>query len=84
MVERSSSSDVARSSQRCPLPSAAPAPRRDGTGTMVWECGIVLAKYLELHADALLRHGRASPPRVLELGAGVGTAGLAAAALGNA
>lgn len=62
----------------------AAAAGRIGTGTVIWECGIVLAKYLELHADALLRHGRATPPRVLELGAGVGTAGLAAAALGNA
>ena len=65
--------------QRCALPSAAPAPRRDGTGTMVWECGIVLARLFAT------RHGRralASGGSVVELGAGTGIAGLAAAAAG--
>ena len=67
--------------QRCPLPSAAPAPRRDGTGTMVWECGIVLARLFAT------RHGRralAGGGSVVELGAGTGIAGLAAADLGAA
>ena len=71
--------DADATCQRCPLPSAAPAPRRDGTGTMVWECGIVLARLFAT------RHGRralASGGSVVELGAGTGIAGLAAAAAG--
>jgi predicted nicotinamide N-methyase len=48
----------------------------EGTGLTTWDGGIVLAKYLE-RAPALVR-GR----RVLELGAGTGAVGLAAAALG--
>ena len=48
---------------------------RDGTGTMMWEAGVVLAKYLELVAT--FRRAR-----VIELGAGTGVLGLAAAAMG--
>lgn len=56
------------------------AGERQGTGTVIWECGIVLAKYLDAE-------NRRSPnwlrrKRVLELGSGTGVAGLAACALG--
>ena len=47
-----------------------------GTGLTVWDGSIVLAKYLEARYPSLA--GR----RVLEVGAGPGVAGLAAAALG--
>ena len=50
---------------------------RHGTGTMIWECGIVLAGYL-MHSQGLQLGGRC----VIELGSGSGVAGLAAAALG--
>jgi tetratricopeptide (TPR) repeat protein len=51
---------------------------RHGTGTMIWECGIVLAGYLMHSLTAEQLRGK----RVLELGAGTGVAGLAASALG--
>ena len=51
---------------------------RHGTGTMIWECGIVLAGYLMHSLTAEQLRGK----RVLELGAGAGVAGLAASALG--
>jgi len=44
---------------------------------MIWECGIVLAKYLQIH-PALVPTGL----RVLELGSGTGICGLVAGALG--
>ena len=66
-----------------PVPAGADGLGADsrGTGTMIWECGIVLAKYLERRCKAA---GGAwlSGKRVLELGSGTGVAGLAAAALG--
>ena len=40
---------------------------------MIWECGIVLAKYIEMAYSPSSLDGRA----VLELGAGTGVAGLA-------
>jgi predicted nicotinamide N-methyase len=52
-----------------------------GTGTMIWECGIVLAKYLEQRSKGS-HGGWLRGKRVLELGSGTGVAGLAAAALG--
>ena len=77
---------------------------RQGTGTMVWECGIVLAKLLDhmasggvmsdspLHAVYPARPSRSIGQQsaglllrginVVELGAGTGIGGLAAAALG--
>lgn len=54
------------------------ATTRHGTGTMIWECGIVLAGYLMHSLTAEQLRGK----RVLELGAGAGVAGLAASALG--
>ena len=52
---------------------------RHGTGTMIWECSIVLAGYL-MHRPAAAEQLRGK--RVIELGAGAGVAGLAASALG--
>ena len=64
---------------------------RCGTGTMVWECGVVLAQYLNARPQLLeglrARHRGASGDRaaglarsmVLELGAGTGVAGLVTA-----
>lgn len=49
-----------------------------GTGTTVWDGSVVLAKYLEHTTPPLGLAGR----RVLELGAGPGVTGFAAAALG--
>ncbi len=52
-----------------------------GPGTRVWECGVVLARYLAAAVPSPL-----CPPlfgrHILELGAGTGIAGIAAAALG--
>ena len=47
-----------------------------GTGLITWDGAIVLAKYLEIHPDAVRNKN------VLELGAGTGVAGMAAALLG--
>ena len=47
-----------------------------GTGLITWDGAIVLAKYLETHPTIVHRK------RVLELGAGTGVAGVAAALLG--
>ena len=53
------------------------ASQTDGdTGRTVWDAAIVLAKYMEKYPAAI--EGK----RILELGAGTGLAGLAAAALG--
>lgn len=49
----------------------------EGTGLVIWDASVVLAKTLELHKDKWC-----SGKRVLELGAGSGLAGLSAAALG--
>lgn len=47
-----------------------------GTGHSIWDCSIVLAKYLDTHPDLVInRH-------VLELGSGTGVSGMAAAMLG--
>lgn len=51
-----------------------------GTGTTVWDGSVVLAKHLEATYPPLGLAGR----RVVELGAGPGVAGFAAAALGAA
>jgi predicted nicotinamide N-methyase len=51
-----------------------------GTGTTVWDGSVVLAKHLEARYPPLGLSGR----RVVELGAGPGVAGFAAAALGAA
>eukprot|EP00462_Mataza_sp_D1_P009222 CAMPEP_0175155146 /NCGR_PEP_ID=MMETSP0087-20121206/20795_1 /TAXON_ID=136419 /ORGANISM="Unknown Unknown, Strain D1" /LENGTH=454 /DNA_ID=CAMNT_0016442233 /DNA_START=6 /DNA_END=1370 /DNA_ORIENTATION=- len=48
-----------------------------GTGAMIWECGIVLAKYVENNLAEQLE-GK----NVLELGCGTGIVGLCLAALG--
>ena len=50
-----------------------------GTGLNAWDGAFVLAKYLEVASDALSLRGA----RVVELGAGTGVAGIAAAALGG-
>ena len=47
---------------------------------VVWDAALVLAHFLERHAEALQLHE--GPKRVLELGAGTGVVGLVAAALG--
>lgn len=58
-----------------------------GTGTMIWECGVILAMAMDYGRLPIPQLG--SPPaswrglRVLELGSGTGVAGLAAAALGE-
>lgn len=62
--------------------AGAGAAGRSGTSGMVWECGVVLAKYLESARPAALRVAIAEHKVVVELGAGTGVAGLAAAALG--
>lgn len=51
--------------------------RRDGLGAgcVLWECGVVLAKFLDREPLQLAKH-------VIELGSGCGLAGFAAAALG--
>ena len=87
--------------QGCVACAGAAEPRA-GTGTMIWECGIVLAKLLdhvvaggvalESPLHAAFAASSASPPlaaeavlrgmNVVELGAGTGIGGLAAAALG--
>jgi predicted nicotinamide N-methyase len=54
---------------------------REGTGTVIWECGIVLASYLA--AEAKRQPGWLVERSVLELGSGTGIVGLAAAALGG-
>jgi protein N-lysine methyltransferase METTL21D len=46
------------------------------TGRTVWDAAVVLSKYMEMNPDEI------KGKRVLELGAGTGLAGLAAAALG--
>lgn len=46
-----------------------------GAGCVLWECGVVLAKFLDREPLQLAKH-------VIELGSGCGLAGLAAAALG--
>jgi predicted nicotinamide N-methyase len=56
------------------------AGERHGTGTVIWECGIVLAKYL--NAEQTRFPNWLCNKRVLELGSGTGVAGLAASALG--
>jgi Lysine methyltransferase len=47
-----------------------------GTGLITWDGAIVLAKYIEIHADTVRNKS------VLEVGAGTGVAGTAAALLG--
>jgi hypothetical protein len=47
------------------------------TGRSVWDAAVVLAKHLESNKDIV--HGK----RILELGAGTGLAGLAAAVMGG-
>lgn len=49
----------------------------EGTGLVTWDASVVLAAYLEKHAEHLIR-GK----RVLELGAGTGLAGISAGLLG--
>lgn len=51
-----------------------------GTGAVVWEAGVVLAKYLE--KVSLTTPHRWGGRHMLELGCGTGVAGLAAAMLG--
>ena len=51
------------------------------TATTVWDCSIVLAKYLE-YQNTHKSPGFLQGKKVLELGAGTGLAGLASAALG--
>jgi predicted nicotinamide N-methyase len=48
-----------------------------GTGATVWPASVVLLKYLEKHADKLLRN-----KRIVDLGAGTGITSIAAALLG--
>ena len=47
-----------------------------GTGLITWDGAVVLAKYMEWHPSAV------SQKRILEVGAGTGVAGMAAALLG--
>ena len=47
-----------------------------GTGLITWDGAIVLAKYIEIHPDTVRNKS------VLEVGAGTGVAGTAAALLG--
>jgi ribosomal protein L11 methylase PrmA len=58
---------------------AEPGEAHLGTGLNTWDGSIVLAKYLQRHQDSII-HGK----RVLEVGAGTGIAGMAAAWLGAA
>ena len=62
----------------------AQAPQTNHLGTTVWDASIVLAKWLERNArrGSELSRPRLAGRRVLELGAGMGLGGLAAAALG--
>jgi len=53
------------------------------TGLRVWDCGIVLAKYLERYVPALLQASRRPQLRGLELGCGTGVAGLSFAFAGQ-
>lgn len=56
-----------------------------GTGAVVWEAGVVLAKYLEKEALTSAQQSTRSVwsgHHILELGCGTGVAGLAAALLG--
>jgi predicted nicotinamide N-methyase len=48
-----------------------------GTGATVWPASVVLLKYLEKHADKLLRN-----KRIVDLGSGTGITAIAAALLG--
>ncbi|RUP46988.1 putative methyltransferase-domain-containing protein [Jimgerdemannia flammicorona] len=48
------------------------------TAGSIWDCGIILSKYLEKQATTLLLRGR----RIIELGAGKSLPGLSAAILG--
>ena len=61
---------------------AASAGEARGTGTMIWEAGIVLAMYLEHDARQPTPSHSVRDQRVIELGSGTGVSGLAAAALG--
>lgn len=62
----------------------AQAPNTNHLGTTVWDASIILAKWMERNArkGSELSRPRLAGKRVLELGAGMGLGGLAAAALG--
>ena len=60
------------------------APNTNHLGTTVWDASIILAKWMEKNArkGSELSRPRLAGKKVLELGAGMGLGGLAAAALG--
>ena len=62
----------------------AQAPNTNHLGTTVWDASIILAKWMEKNArkGSELSRPKLAGRRVLELGAGMGLGGLAAAALG--
>ena len=47
---------------------------------VVWDAAVVLAHFIQFHAEGLELHQ--GPKKVVELGAGTGVVGLVAAALG--
>lgn len=61
------------------LPSTSMAPMFDGTqwaGTRLWRAAIVAVRYLELHAEEILKRPSGEPRTLLELGCGLGVPGM--------